>query len=113
MTRTYRATVRGRFVNLDVTQKQALRSAQQDHDMFTARFTPEGTFLYTSELLSYQHRFEISVAEESPEDADTLAAMRAQELAEADLNHRGLHGKLIDVSCDCIEDMKLRRRATR
>lgn len=113
MIRTYRTTVRGRFADLDDAQRTALRATQDDHDMFSARFTPEGTFLYTSELVTYQHRFEIVIEEESPEDAEVLAHLRADELAKADLDKRGLRGRLVDISSVCVEDIKLRRGVSR
>lgn len=81
--------------------------------LFSARFTPEGTFLYTSELVTYQHRFEIVIEEESPEDAEVLAHLRADKLAKADLDKRGLRGRLVDISSVCVEDIKLRRGVSR
>lgn len=113
MTRTYRTTVRGRFLDLDDIQRQNLRDAQDEHDMFAARFTPEGTFLYTPELVNYQQRFEIVVEGESPEDSEVLAQLRAEELAQADLDKRGLRGRLVEVSSVCVEDVKLRRGVSR
>ncbi|MCF2586312.1 DUF6204 family protein [Brevibacterium sp. UCMA 11752] len=113
MNRTYRTTVRGRFADLDDTRRATLRAAHEDHDMFSARFTSEGTFLYTPELVTYQHRFEIVIEEESPEDAEVLAHMRAEELAKADLDKRGLSGRTVGVSSVCVEDVKLRRGVRR
>ncbi|SMX70925.1 MULTISPECIES: DUF6204 family protein [unclassified Brevibacterium] len=108
MIRTYRTTVRGRFIDLDDSQRTSLREAQEDHDMFAARFTPEGTFLYTPELVNYQHRFLLSIDEANPDDADVAASIRAQELSEADLKNRGLDGRTVDVSPVCVEDVKVR-----
>lgn len=76
--------------------------------MFAARFTPEGTFLYTPELVNYQHRFLLSIDEANPDDADVAASIRAQELSEADLKNRGLDGRTVDVSPVCVEDVKVR-----
>lgn len=113
MTRTYRTTVRGRFNDLGDAQRRELRAVQNAHDMFSARFTSEGTFLYTPELVTYQHRFEIIVEEESPEDAEVLAHLRAEELVKADLERRGLCGTVVDISSVCVEDVKLRRGVSR
>lgn len=109
MRRTYRVTVKGRFADLDAAQRDYLRAQQSEHDMFAARFAREGTFLYAPELVGYQHRFEILVDDESPEDAEVLAGMRAQELAEADLSERGLQGNTVDISTVSVEGMKVRR----
>ncbi|WP_198587371.1 DUF6204 family protein, partial [Brevibacterium epidermidis] len=73
MTWNYRTTVRGRFADLDDDQRHRLRAAQSEHDMFSARFIPEGTFLYTPELVFFQHRFLIEVDETDPDDAEELA----------------------------------------
>lgn len=109
MSRTYRATVRGRFEGLTAPQRERLRAEQAAHDMFAARFTPEGTFLYPPELVTYQFRYLLHVQEDSPEDADLTAGWEARELAEAGLRERGLQGRIVAVGLDCVDDMKLRK----
>jgi hypothetical protein len=108
MSRTYRATVRGRFENLTAAQRERLRAEQESHGMFAARFTPEGTFLYGPELVGYQFRYLLSVEEGSPEDADLLARLEAEELAEAGIGERGVQGRITGTSLVCLEDMKIR-----
>lgn len=108
MTWSFRITVRGRFSDLDEHQCEDLRTHQAEHDMFAARFTPEGTFLYTHELVNYQHRFFITADEVNPDDAELEARVRAEELAGADLVGRGLWGRTVDVSAVCIENLKIR-----
>ena len=108
MTWTFRITVRGRFDGLDEDQRRSLRAAQDDHDMLSARFSPEGTFLYTPELVNYQHRFLITSDEADRDDAETLANIRAEELSAADLSSRGFEGRTISVSAVCVEDIKVR-----
>ncbi|GAA1557154.1 DUF6204 family protein [Brevibacterium picturae] len=113
MIRNFRTTVRGRFTDLDDTQRASLHAAQEDHDMFAAHFTPEGTFLYTPELVKYQHRFLLTIDEASPDDAEVAAGIHAEELSDADLAARGLGGRIVDVSSVCIEDVKVRSGARR
>ena len=108
MSRTYRITVRGRFENLSAAQRERLRDEQEAHDMFTARFTPEGMFLYTPELIGYQFRYLLSIDEESPEDADLIARLQAEELAEAAILERGMAGRVVDIGLVCVEDVKVR-----
>lgn len=108
MTWNYRMTVRGRFADLDEDQRRSLRAEQKDHDMFAARFSPEGSFLYAPELATYQHRFLITVDESAPEDAETLARIEAEQLAVGDLDPRGLSGRTVDVSAVCVDDIKVR-----
>ncbi|GAB2476018.1 hypothetical protein GCM10027063_16080 [Promicromonospora xylanilytica] len=113
MNRTYRITVRGRFENLGATQRARLLDEQEAHDRFASRFTREGTFLYTPELVGYQFRFLLGVHEESPEDADLVAALEAEELAEAGMRERGLQGRILDVGLVCVEDLKMREGTRR
>lgn len=109
MTRTYRVTVRGRFENLTAPQRERLLEEQEAHDVFASRFTPEGTFLYTPQLIGYQFRYLLDVEEDSPEDADLAARLEAQELAEAGLRERGLQGRIVDISLTCLDDVKIRK----
>lgn len=81
--------------------------------MFAARFTPEGTFLYTPELVNYQHRFLVTVDEANSDDAELEARLRAEGLVETDLESRGLKGRTVDVSAICLEDVKVRPGARR
>ncbi|MBF6212802.1 hypothetical protein IU433_20380 [Nocardia puris] len=113
MNRTYRVTVCGRFANLDAAQRDRLRAEQDAHDMFAARFTPEGTFLYSPELIGYQFRYLLQVADESPEDAEVIARLRAEELAGAGMRERGLDGRIVDITVTCVEDMQSRARMRR
>ena len=108
MTWNFRITARGRFADLDDEQRRRLRAAQSEHDMFAARFTPEGTFLYTPELVFFQHRFLIDVDESDPDDAEVLAKLRGEELATTDLGRRGFVGTVTEVSAVCVEDIKTR-----
>ncbi|WP_209324511.1 DUF6204 family protein [Brevibacterium renqingii] len=110
MTWNFRITVRGRFTGLDAEQRRSLRAAQDEHDMLSARFSPEGTFLYTPELVNYQHRFLITSDEADRDDAETLASIRAEELSAADLASRGLGGRTMNVSAVCVEEVKVRPR---
>lgn len=109
MSRTYRVTVRGRFEDLSVPQRERLREQQEAHGMFASRFTPEGTFLYTPELVGYQFRYQLDIQEDNPEDADLAARLEAQGLAEAGMRERGLQGRIIDINPTCLDDVKIRK----
>ena len=111
MTWNFRITVRGRLAGLAEEQRRSLRAAQDDHDMLSASFSPEGTFLYTPELVNYQHRFLVTSDEADRDDAETLANIRAEELSVADLAARSLGGRITSVSAVCVEDFKARPRA--
>lgn len=109
MSRTYRVTVRGRFENLTAAQRERLRAEQDAHGMFAARFTSEGTFLYGPELVGYQFRYLLEFDEASPEEADLIAHMEAEALAEVGIGERGLQGSIVDIGLVCLEDMKIRK----
>jgi hypothetical protein len=113
VSRTYRATVRGRFADLSAAQRERLRDEQDAHGMFAARFTPEGTFLYAPELVGYQFRYLLHVDEASPEEADLAARMEAEALAEAHIGERGYQGRITDVGLVCMEDVKIRKSRSR
>lgn len=113
MERTYRMTVRGRFTALTSQQRTSLLAEQGDHGMFSARFSPEGTFLYGPELVVYQFRYEVVVDEPSPDDAEVLARMQAEDRAATDLEARGFQGRIVDVSAVCVNDMRNRKRSSR
>lgn len=111
MERTYRMTVRGRFAELTAQQRAHLLDEQGDHGMFSARFSPEGTFLYGPELVGYQFRYEVRVDEPSPDDAELLARMRVEERATIDLEERGYSGRIVDISVVCVNDMRFKKGA--
>jgi len=110
MSRTYRATVRGRFEDLTDTQRLRLREDQDAHGMFAAKFTPEGTFLYAPELVGYEFRYLLSIDEESPEDADIAARLEAEETAANAIRDRGFQGRITGIGLVCLEDVKIRSR---
>lgn len=108
MNRTYRVTVRGRFIELDSAQRGRLLARQSAHGMLASRYTPEGTFLYGPELVGYQFRYLFSVQDESPDDADFIARIEAEERAANHIRERGLQGRITTVDLACVEDMKFR-----
>jgi hypothetical protein len=109
MNRTYRVTVRGRFEEVSAPQRERLREQQEAHGMFASRFTPEGAFLYTPELVGYQFRYLLHIQENNSEDADLAARLEAQELAEAGMRERGLRGRIVDISLTCLDEVKIRK----
>lgn len=108
--RIYRATVRGRFGAIDADRRAQLLDEQGDHDMFSARFIPEGAFLYEPSLIGFQYRYEVRIDGENPADADELAKLEAEENASADLAARHLDGRIVSVSTMCVNDLKVRRK---
>lgn len=58
-TRTFRVTVRGQFRELTPKATAFLERSVEDHDVFLAKFTPEGTFTYDRALKFFNLRYEI------------------------------------------------------
>lgn len=66
-TRTFRVTVRGQFRDLTPKAKAFLERNVDQHDIFLAKFTPEGTFTYDRAIHFFNLRYEMR-------EADTLGA---------------------------------------
>ncbi|MGP5051783.1 DUF6204 family protein [Brachybacterium alimentarium] len=109
MERTYRMTVWGRFMGLTSDQRTRLLAEQGNHGMFSARFSPEGTFLYGPELVGYQYRYEVVVDEPNPVDAELLARLQVEDSAATDLENRGYQGRIVDTTAVCVDDMRFRK----
>ena len=62
-TRTFRVTVRGQFADLTPKAKAFLERHVDEHDMFRARFTTEGTFTYDRALKFFNLRYEVREVE--------------------------------------------------
>ncbi|HQZ33022.1 MAG TPA: DUF6204 family protein [Ilumatobacteraceae bacterium] len=66
--RVFRVTVRGRFALLSDPAHRYLAAAQQEHDIFTSAYTPEGTFTYDAKLDFFNLRYEIRSSADQPAD---------------------------------------------
>lgn len=108
--RSYRVTVRGRFGALDDGQRTELLAQQHLHDMFAAKFTAEGVFLYERELVGFQFRYELTSSEVTAEDAELEVAMIAEELTARHLSARGINGRIVQVALANLADVKIRQQ---
>lgn len=106
--RSYRVTLRGRFGTLTHGQRSELLAQQHLHDMFAAKYTPEGTFLYEPELVGFQFRFELVSNEPSPEDAELEVAMVAEELAARQFANKGIAGRIVQTTLVSMDTIKVR-----
>lgn len=111
--RSYRVIVRGRFDGLDDVQRADLLAQQHRHDMFSAKFTADGVFLYERELVGFQFRYQVSSSEPSPDDAELEVAMVAEELTARQLMSRGIKGRIVQVTLTNMGDVKVRPQRTR
>ncbi|HWV36233.1 MAG TPA: DUF6204 family protein [Thermomicrobiales bacterium] len=107
MTRTYRATVRGRFGDLTAEQRAMLLA---EVDTLRLGFSEEPVLHYDRSLQNFTYRLEIAVDNDVPADADIEAEMDAEERASADLDARGLPFRKLNVAgVTAMDDMKINR----
>ncbi|SIR94812.1 DUF6204 family protein [Micromonospora avicenniae] len=104
----YQVIVRGKFAPLDDEQRAALLAKADEHDVFRAKFTEEGTVTYERSLLAFTFRCVVPATEEEKEAA---VIGRAETLAAAAVRKLGAdYRDLKSVSTD-LENIKIRRRA--
>ena len=80
-TRTFRVTVRGQFADLSPKAKAFLERHIDEHDIFLARFTPEGTLTYDRALKFFNLRYEVR----EPDSGEASARAVERALFEAEL----------------------------
>jgi hypothetical protein len=62
--RIHRVVVRGQFADLTDEQRAALLAEADDHEIFRAAYTADGTFTYERNLVAYQFRYEVRLDDE-------------------------------------------------
>ncbi len=98
--RIFRATVRGQFDSLDDDRQAALRADADDHDILTASFTREGTFVYSPALTWFNLRYELRAPDEDT-DADVESAaltLAGERLDRMGIGHKHLRVDLMDMA---------------
>ncbi|MEU4565061.1 DUF6204 family protein [Micromonospora sp. NPDC023956] len=105
--KTYQVIVRGRFAPLDAEQRAALLAVADDHDVFGARFTEEGTVTYERSLQTFTVRCLVPATEQ---DGEAAVTGRAEALAAAAVRGLGAdYRDLTSVSTD-LDSIRIRRR---
>ncbi|MEU8025202.1 DUF6204 family protein [Micromonospora haikouensis] len=105
--KAYQVIVRGRFAPLDAGQRAALLARADEHEVFAARFTEEGTVTYERSLLGFTFR---CVVRATAEDAAEVVTGRAEALAASAVRGLGAdHGDLTSVATD-LDSIKVRPR---
>lgn len=104
--RTYRVIVRGTFAGLDADRKAALLARADQHDLFSAAFTEDGTLAYDQALHAFSLRFEVRQEPAATEDdAIATGCARAAELLDRlQITHGALRG-----TATSVDDMKINR----
>ncbi|NHC16171.1 DUF6204 family protein [Motilibacter deserti] len=107
-TRAFRIKIRGSFVGLTPEQRSALLAEAADHDMLSARFTPEGHMAYDVAARPF-FTFRFADSGESEEDI-LLAEERAEAAVKAWLEARGLAYKLQQTVTEDLSQAPLAKR---
>jgi hypothetical protein len=80
-TRIFRVVIRGHFHDLDPEQRAALVADADNHEIFKAAYTAEGTLTYEPNLVAFSFRYEMR--ETDDETADPAAGLIEAGLAKA------------------------------
>ena len=98
--RIFRATVRGQFEGLDAEQESALRARADEHDILTASFTREGTFVYSPALTWFNLRYEVRHPDETTDaEVESAALVQAADRLDAmGLGYKRLRVELLDMA---------------
>ncbi|MCQ8769829.1 DUF6204 family protein [Streptomyces telluris] len=83
---TYQVLTKGKFAQLSDEQRVALQAVASQHDVFSARFTEEGTVTYERALNGFTFRVLIPADEKDPE---ALVHGMAEELCTAAVRRLG------------------------
>jgi hypothetical protein len=103
--KTYQVIVRGKFAPLDDEQRPALLAKADEHDVFRAKFTEEGTVTYERSLLAFTFRCVVPATEE---DKEAVVIGKAEALpAAAGLGLGADYRDLKSVSTD-LDNIKIR-----
>jgi len=103
----YQVIVRGRFAPLDDEQRANLLAKADEHDVFRARFTEEGTVTYERSLLAFTFRCMVPA---TAEDKEAVVIGKAEALAAAAIRGLGADYRNLDSVSTDLDDIKIRRR---
>ena len=69
----FRVVVRGHFHDLDDAARALLLAELDDHDIFKASYTADGSFTYESNLVAFSFRYEVRERDDVAADAEARA----------------------------------------
>ena len=98
----FRVTVRGRFFELNESQRHYLVESLDDHHITKSAYNGEGTFTYDSNIYSFSLRYEIRTEGDQPEVA---AAERGLSQAETFLRTLGIGYQHLKVTATDMQSM--------
>ncbi len=86
----FRVVVRGHFHELTDAQRRELLAAADDHEIFKAQYTRNGSLTYEPNLVAFSFRYEVRVGDDDTEDPEHWATETAMEKATASFAAMGL-----------------------
>ncbi|WP_329110189.1 DUF6204 family protein [Micromonospora sp. NBC_01699] len=105
--KTYQVIVRGKFAPLDDGQRARLLAEAEEHNLFQARFTLDGTVTYERALLMFTFRCLVPATEEEKE---AVVIGRAEALAAAAIRALGADFQDLESVATDLDSIKIRRR---
>lgn len=102
-THIFRVVVRGQFHDLSASARQLLLGELDDHDIFKARYTADGSLTYERNLVAFSFRYEVRERDDVAADAEGRAIETALSKATASLDalgveHRHLRATATDMA---------------
>ncbi|GAA2710196.1 MULTISPECIES: DUF6204 family protein [Streptomyces] len=104
---TYQVLTQGRFADLDDAQRAALVAKAGEHDVFSARFTEEGTVTYERHLRGFTFRVLVPADEE---DTEAVVHAKAEELATAAVRGLGAGCRDLRSTSTDMASIKIKRK---
>ena len=97
----HRVVVRGHFADLTAEQRAALLAEADEHSFHRIAYTDWGTFIYEPNLVAFNFRYEVRIADDAdpaPDPTEIGLAKARASLAEWGLDHKHLRATATDMS---------------
>ncbi|WP_426574717.1 DUF6204 family protein [Aquihabitans sp. McL0605] len=97
----HRVVVRGHFADLTDEQRASLLAEADEHDFHQVTYTEWGTFIYERNLVAFNFRYEVRIADDAdpvPDPVDVGLAKATASLQEWGLGHKHLKATATDMS---------------
>jgi hypothetical protein len=104
-TRIFRVVVRGHFHRLDSEQRENLRAAAGNHEIFKSAYTAEGTLTYEPNLVAFSFRYELRDSDDPPAGAKERVTEVAMGKAREALDIMGVERRHLRATATDMSDV--------
>ena len=104
-THIFRVVVRGHFHDLSDDARALLLAELDDHDIFKARYTAEGSLTYERNLVAFSFRYEARQRDDVADDAEARAIETALAKASASLDALGVEHRHLRATATNMASM--------